>query len=104
MYSFGMVMWEIAAREIPFNDIAEVNIFFYNLWSHTNNYKESQVIFLVKYEGERPQIPDSCPQEYADIIQKCWAEDPADRPASVDVVEKISAIISKKSSIPEAGE
>ena len=31
-------------------------------------------------QGVRPTLPESCPQMLRDLIQYCWAPDPADRP------------------------
>lgn len=66
IFSFGVSLWEIAARQIPFSDIHQV-----------------------KYERERPTIPDSCPPAFAEVIHKCWAQNPNDRPSSMEVLTMI---------------
>lgn len=30
-------------------------------------------------KGQRPVIPDSCPLEYAQLIMRCWDQDPDSR-------------------------
>jgi Protein tyrosine and serine/threonine kinase len=57
IYSYGMVLWEIAAREIPFADAQD----------------ELTVISWIK-DGEKEVIPADCPKAYGDIIQETWRE------------------------------
>ena len=39
-----------------------------------------QIAYAAAQQGLRPEIPDSCPSEYAELMQQCWASDPNDRP------------------------
>jgi hypothetical protein len=59
VYSFGIVMWEIASsmREMPFQEFAKKNI------------REHVVIDLIITKGLRPTIPSECPKEYAALMQ-----------------------------------
>ncbi len=40
------------------------------------------MIFLIKYQKQRPPIPEDCPPEYANIIRQCWDDLPAKRPSA----------------------
>ena len=40
-------------------------------------------------QGVRPTLPDSCPQMLRDLIQCCWAPDPADRPEFKAIVSEL---------------
>src|SRR5207253_2385303 len=63
IYSIGMLMWEIFAGNPPFDDKAH----------------DADLIFRI-LEGLRPQILPSMPDDYAQMMQKCWDVDPSKRP------------------------
>ena len=63
VYSIGMLMWEIFAGHPPFDDRAH----------------DADLIFRI-LEGLRPQILPSMPDDYAQMMQKCWDTDPSKRP------------------------
>lgn len=68
IYSFGMIMWEIASREIPFLDAAT----------------DFVVMGFLK-DGEQEIIPDDCLPEFGEIIKKCW-ESTDKRPAATEII------------------
>jgi hypothetical protein len=70
VFALGMVLWEIAAREIPFAKVVQ----------------EVQVIYLIKYEKRRPQIPADCPKLVAEAIEKCWQQLPSERPTAEEIL------------------
>jgi serine/threonine protein kinase len=58
VYSYGIVLWEILAREPPFA-----------------NYSPHQIIYGVINHKERPSldtIPKECPKELVMIMRACW--------------------------------
>ena len=63
VYSVGMLMWEIFAGHPPFDDRA-------------HNYH----LILQIGEGLRPPILPEMPDDYAQMMQKCWDADPSKRP------------------------
>ncbi|RHZ54996.1 hypothetical protein Glove_421g71 [Diversispora epigaea] len=66
VYSFGLVMWEIAVGQTPFNDY---------------NFDENLVSDICK--DVRPPIDRrSIPQFYADLIRRCWDPEPSNRPSA----------------------
>ncbi len=77
MYSFGVILWELLTWRLP--------------WHGTNQF---QVMRLV-LNGGRPAIPG--PEEvqgggfaglgdYVALMQRCWAQEPQDRPGFGEVV------------------
>ena len=64
VYSVGMLMWEIFAGYPPFDDRA------HDHW----------LIFDICENGLRPPILPNMPEDYAQMMQKCWDVDPSRRP------------------------
>ena len=60
IYSVGMLMWEIFAGHPPFDDRA-----------HDEN-----LIFDIVLNGLRPSLLLNMPGDYAEMMQKCWNENP----------------------------
>src|SRR5437773_2570965 len=58
-----MLMWEIFAGHPPFDD-----------------RRHSAGLMLKICEGLRPQILPEMPEDYAQMMQKCWDADPSKRP------------------------
>ncbi len=91
IYSLGITFWEIAARKIPFEDAADPSI----------------IPTWVK-EGEREEIPASCPPKLASLIKFCWHGKPEERPTAARIVEylrsdeKEFSLISKTNNIAAA--
>lgn len=63
VYSFGVVVWECLTRQLPWADIAGVDM-----------------LLLAVTGGERPTIPPDAPANLAALTKACWAHDPASRP------------------------
>jgi serine/threonine protein kinase len=66
VYSFGIVLCEIATRLWP--------------WEEDTSITDTQRLREAVLAGRRPSIPDSCPRAFAELIQACWRGDPALRP------------------------
>src|SRR6266511_6154839 len=64
VYSIGMLMWEIFAGHPPFDDRA-------------HNHR---LIFDICEESLQPPILPNMPEDYAQMMQKCWYVDPLKRP------------------------
>eukprot|EP01025_Chloroclados_australasicus_P061801 TRINITY_DN811_c0_g2_i4.p1 TRINITY_DN811_c0_g2~~TRINITY_DN811_c0_g2_i4.p1 ORF type:complete len:366 (-),score=17.40 TRINITY_DN811_c0_g2_i4:691-1788(-) len=67
VYSLGILMWEMYTRKRP--------------W-HGN--KDYQIAYLVMTD-ERPELPKECPANLCQMIRRCWAPNPNDRPTSQEV-------------------
>ena len=56
IYSFGVILWELTTREIP--------------WKQ-ENYSNLDIVWIVM-EGETLKIPENCPQELQEMMKQCW--------------------------------
>ena len=72
VYSFGIVMWEILARQPPFADYSHHKIMY-----NVINYKERPPL---------NKIPSDCPDGLPMIMRACWEQDPKKRPNFGDVI------------------
>ena len=68
IYSFGMIMWEFTTGKKPFHDRPH------------NHLLISDIL-----NGERPQITDDTPEEYADLMKRCWDRNPENRPTAEEI-------------------
>jgi hypothetical protein len=63
VYSFGLVLWQLITREVPFATMTPI-----------------QAAYSVA-EGRRPEIPNSTPRRLQEIIMSCWDQDSHKRPS-----------------------
>ena len=67
----------------------------WEIWSRGFPYKPYRFGYEVDdavERGERPVVPDDCPDVYATIMQACWAENNHDRPSFSEVVSCLENI------------
>eukprot|EP01025_Chloroclados_australasicus_P059439 TRINITY_DN7514_c0_g2_i5.p1 TRINITY_DN7514_c0_g2~~TRINITY_DN7514_c0_g2_i5.p1 ORF type:complete len:728 (+),score=41.61 TRINITY_DN7514_c0_g2_i5:3-2186(+) len=86
IYALGMVIWEMYTRQRPWMS----KIF------------HEQIQHQVENRENRPIIPQDCPEDLANLITRCWAQDPKKRPSAKDVQYEIKKIQTKiiKQEIP----
>ena len=75
VFSFGVVLWECVARDVPYA-----------------NMPPFQVVFAVGTRGLRPDLPADCPAAIGALIEACWAESPEERPSFDDVLARLGAL------------
>ncbi|GAM20898.1 hypothetical protein SAMD00019534_040730 [Acytostelium subglobosum LB1] len=75
VYAFGIMLWELYTRAHPYDEFA------FGQWM---SKLEDEIIL-----GLRPTIPASCPPEYVELIQSCWAHEPNSRPTFASIVETL---------------
>lgn len=51
------------------------------------NWISFQILHKIDMEGERLSLPDLCPTEIYELMLKCWAMKPADRPSFLAIRE-----------------
>ena len=78
IYSLGIVYWELAANEIPYD-----------------GYQDALIREFV-LAGDRLEIPETTPLHFTALIKKCWANSPNDRPNSSHVIDIIEECIKQQ--------
>lgn len=73
VYSFGMILWEMIARKVPFS-----------------GYSPAQVIGVVGYGRRRPRIPRSCPEVLRLVLKKALRLRPVRRKSFAELSEDLA--------------
>ena len=76
VYSYGIVMWEVAARRDPYGGMPPF-----------------QVVFAVGNSGMRPDVPDDCPSPIAELMRECWQEAADSRPSFEQIVCRLHQLV-----------
>ena len=63
LYSYAIVMWEIAAQKLPWFELSD------------RQYTSSNMTRIVT-SGQRPAVDSQWPAPYRDLMQRCWHEQP----------------------------
>ncbi|CAF3820255.1 unnamed protein product [Rotaria sp. Silwood1] len=71
IYSLGIVFWELATGDIPYDEVDEI------------------VIIQCVKAGERLKIPNGVPSNFESIISNSWSHEPSKRPTSQELIQQI---------------
>ncbi|MBP6918611.1 MAG: protein kinase [Legionellaceae bacterium] len=71
IYSFGVILWELFARKLPFSDA------------------DNQEIIRRVRRGEREPIPEETPITYAKLIRVCEQQNPTKRPQTAQLLVNV---------------
>jgi serine/threonine protein kinase len=74
VYSFGIVLWELATREEVYQGL-----------------ETTQIIAKVANGSLRPPVPQDCPWKH--LMVKCWEENPLDRLEFDEIVVMFNEVI-----------
>ena len=74
VYSYGIILWELATRTEVYEGMGP-----------------AQIIHSVANESLRPPVPEDC--IWKDLMVRCWAQIPIDRPDFDMIVEELNKII-----------
>ncbi|XP_078257806.1 mixed lineage kinase domain-like protein [Rhinoraja longicauda] len=78
VYSFGIVLWEIASSKTPFKDCSDQEI-----------HKK------ICEERVREPLPSDCPKELCELIDECRAYDPFERPKAGAIMDRLKNILKR---------
>lgn len=73
VYAFAFVVFEIVSNDLPFKDL----------------YNKNQIYNEVVLNENRPEIPSFVPDCYRNLIEKCWSQDPKERPSFDAIVDHL---------------
>ncbi|WOL18901.1 serine/threonine-protein kinase STY46 [Canna indica] len=75
VFSFGIVLWELLTAKIPYEYLTPL-----------------QAAVGVVQKGLRPTIPKNTHPKLAELLEKCWQQDPASRPNFSEILETLQHI------------
>lgn len=70
VFSFGIVLWELFTGELPYAHLTPL-----------------QAAVGVVQKGLRPTIPKHTPPRLAQLLERCWQQDPTLRPNFSEIIE-----------------
>nr|AVK72356.1 type I Bmp receptor [Meara stichopi] len=96
MYSFGLVLWEIASRCNSLASVDEYQVPFQNIVASDPSFEEMRKVVCV--EKLRPTLPnqwtcEDCLMTMSQTIAECWNSNPERRLTSLRVKKTLSRLI-----------
>ena len=76
VYSFGIVLWEIAAQRLPWQGVGKG-------------------LFNAILSGQRPAIDVAWPVAYGELMSLCWALEPSHRPPFKDALAELDDLAAR---------
>lgn len=78
VYSYGIILWEIASREPPYKKMTA-----------------AQVCVEVRDKDLRPDIPANCPQPFISLMKRCWDRNSSNRPSFKEIIHELRTFRSR---------
>ena len=87
VYSYGMILQSLATNRLPFFDGLDIQLRRRQNPIRVNHQNFDLIIFSKTMEGKRPKL-NAEPElkELNKLIEKCWSQNPEDRPSFSDIV------------------
>jgi serine/threonine-protein kinase TNNI3K len=85
VFSFAIVLWELATSKVPYDNLTPL-----------------QAALGVR-QGLRPEIPSAVNPKLANLIKKCWDENPDKRPTFPDITLELENLLQHIQAKAEAG-
>ena len=86
IFAFAVIMWELAARRVP--------------WSDDQVANEATIPIWVR-DGDRNDMPQGAPKPFVELIKCCWAQEKTERPTAKAIQERLTLL---KDTLPSEGE
>jgi len=83
VYSYALVLWQV----------------FYEAPTHPRGWTIPKLFYEVRYNHHRPALEPARGVDpvIIDLIQRCWAEDPDQRPPFDDIIKELDAVLGARS-------
>ncbi|XP_061346017.1 serine/threonine-protein kinase STY17-like isoform X1 [Gastrolobium bilobum] len=75
VFSFGIALWELLTGELPYSYLTPL-----------------QAAVGVVQKGLRPTIPKNTHPRLSELLQRCWQQDPVERPDFSEIIEILQQI------------
>jgi len=72
VFSFGIILWEIHAKKLPYGDMTQM-----------------QIAVAVATKDHRPAPPANCPSAFWQLMQDCWHPQHESRPSFAEVLSQL---------------
>jgi serine/threonine protein kinase len=82
VYSYGIVMWEIASQQLPWADL-----------DRDKSYVDMNKLLQLLLDGVRPEVASNWPAPYVEMMTRCWATDPHSRPDFKETANTLQALL-----------
>ncbi|XP_074285891.1 serine/threonine-protein kinase STY46 [Silene latifolia] len=84
VFSFAIVLWELLSGKLPYEYLTPL-----------------QAAVGVVQKGLRPTIPKNCHPKLAELLEKCWQQDPTLRPNFSDIIPILQQIAKEVASVED---
>ncbi|XP_038844770.1 bone morphogenetic protein receptor type-1B-like [Salvelinus namaycush] len=93
MYSFGLILWEIARRCVSGGIVEEYQLPYHDLVSSDPSYEDMREVVCIK--RQRPSFAnrwnsDECLRQMGKLMTECWAHNPASRLTALRVKKTLA--------------
>ncbi|KAH0698042.1 hypothetical protein KY290_015856 [Solanum tuberosum] len=75
VFSFGIVLWELLSGEIPYAHLTPL-----------------QAAIGVVQQDLRPRIPEHAHPKLVELVEKCWQQDPTQRPDFSEILDNLKRL------------
>ena len=80
MYSFAIMLWELATMQVPFGDVPAMAVGLKVIFCLFACYCKQNCCIQIAKEHWRPLIPQGTNHHFSRIIEICWNADALKRP------------------------
>ncbi|XP_032878449.1 bone morphogenetic protein receptor type-1B [Amblyraja radiata] len=93
MYSFGLILWEIARRCVSVGIVEEYQLPYHELVPNDPTFEDMREVVCIK--RLRPSFPnrwtsDECLRQMGKVMTECWAHNPASRLTALRVKKTLA--------------